>query len=95
MPSFVLPALMSAGPVTVALVDLVDPSLELWPVISDQLEMAEFAVEGVAGQLEIGPGPHDVGHRVKLVDQVRVTLLLGSLLNVGLEAVDQVIMVGE
>lgn len=86
---------MPAGPVTAFLVDLVDPPFELWPLIGDQFEVTQLAMEGVAGQLEVGPGPHDIGHRVELVHQFGGALLLGGLLDVGLEAVDQVVMVGE
>ena len=86
---------MPAGAVAAALVNLVDPALELRPVICHQTEVAHLTIEGVSGQLEVSPGPHNISHLVNLLEPIWVAFLLGSFLDVRLEAVNQVIMVGE
>ena len=74
--------LVATCPVAAVLVDLVDPALELGTVIRNQTEVTHLTVKGVASQPEVGPGPHDVGHLVDLLEPVRVALFLRSLLDV-------------
>lgn len=68
--------------VAATLVDLVDPALELGTIVRDQAEVTHLAIEGVAGQPEVSPGPHDVGHLIDLLEPVGIALLLSDFLDV-------------